>query len=175
MRRLALIAAALPLAACGAQGPDPRVTLELDAPRDPATVRAETVEVRGTVSPPGARVLVAGKPAEREGGSFSATVALRPGGNVIDVTATAAGARPDVGAVRVMRDIRVEIPALAGEDSDTAQERLEALGLEPAPERGGGFLDRFVLGALKVCETSPSKGTLVQPHSRVIVVIARKC
>jgi hypothetical protein len=178
MRRL-VPAIALLACACGSAGarpgPDPRVTLKLSAPNDAKTLRADRVRVQGTVSPAGARVEVDGEQAAVNGGTFVADVALQPGGNVIDVTATAPGLRADADAVRVTRDIRVEVPRLVGADHQDAAGRLRALGLDPHEQRGGNFLDRFIPGALTVCETRPAAGALVDPHSAVTVVVARSC
>jgi Glucodextranase, domain B len=178
MRRLVLVTALL-ACACGGGGAQPaagpRVTLKLEAPNDPKTLRADRVQVRGTVSPEGARVEVNGEEAQVNGGTFVADVALQPGGNVIDVTATAPGRRPDADAVRVTRDIRVEIPQLVGTEHEAAVGKLRDLELDPREERGGNFLDRFIPGELTVCETQPEAGALVDPHSAVTVVVARSC
>jgi hypothetical protein len=178
MRRLVLVFALL-ACACGGGAAQPasgpRVTLKLDAPGDAKTLRAASVQVQGTVSPAGAHVEVNGVQAQVNGGTFVAEVALRPGGNVIDVTATSPGRRADADAVRVTRDIRVEIPQLVGTDHEDAVARLRDLGLDPREERGGNFLDRFIPGTLQVCELRPRAGALVDPHSAVTVVVARSC
>src|SRR3954471_6615724 len=130
MRRPALLLAALAVSACGADArpaTTPRVQLKLASPGDGRLLRAETVEVSGTVVPAGAGVTVAGAPAQVDGASFSATVSLQPGGNVIDVTATAPGRRPAADALRVVRDMRVELPPLVGHDRDEALARLKGL------------------------------------------------
>src|SRR5262249_2551879 len=133
VRSVLLLAIPLAVAACGntarpASGP--RVTLSLNAPGDTKSVRADSVRVQGTVSPSGASVEVNGKSASVSGGSFSADVSLSPGDNVIDVTASAPGRRPDADAVRVTRDMRVEIPDLVGHAADDAASRLKGLGLK---------------------------------------------
>jgi hypothetical protein len=151
------------------------VTLKLSAPNDAKTLRADRVKVQGTVTPSTASVQVNGEEASVDGGAFVADVALAPGGNVIDVTATAPGRRPDADAVRVTRDIRVEVPSLVGVEQEAAAGRLRTLGLDPQEERGGNFLDRFIPGVLRVCETRPTAGALVNPHSAVTVVVARSC
>jgi hypothetical protein len=177
MRRLVLATALLACACGGGAQPaaGPRVTLKLQAPDDAKTLRADRVQVQGTVSPAGARVEVDGHEAPVNGGTFVADVPLQPGGNVIDVTATAPGRRPDADAVRVTRDIRVEIPQLVGAEHEAAAGKLRDLGLDPQEERGGNFLDRFIPGRLTVCETRPEPGALVDPHSTVTVVVARSC
>jgi hypothetical protein len=178
MRRLGILLAPFVLAACGGQahaGAEPRVTVKLTAPSDAKLLRADSVQVQGTVSPGDAQVEVNGSPAAVNGGAFVAQVALRAGANVIDVTATAPGRRADADAIRVTRDIRVAIPHLEGDDRDAASAQLRSLGLDPREQRGGNFLDRFIPGALQVCETQPPAGTLVNPHTTVTVVVARNC
>jgi Glucodextranase, domain B/PASTA domain len=178
VRRSVPLLAALALAGCGADarpGTSPRVKLDLAAPADGGMLRAESVEVRGTVEPSGAAVVVAGQPAKVDGGTFTATVALQPGGNVIDVTASSPGHRPASDALRVVRDMRVELPKLAGYDEADAFSRLKELGLRPVEERTDNWLQRLIPGDVNVCATAPRDGTLVQPHSRVTVLVSRNC
>ena len=103
MRRQYLVFACIATAAmtgCGAQDP-PRapkpptpVALKVNSPTDLTTVRDETVAVKGTVEPGGAAA--AGAAAQKApvsgGGTLTATVALEPGANVIDVDGDGAGA-----------------------------------------------------------------------------------
>jgi hypothetical protein len=179
VRRAVLVLIPLAVAACGGSSArpaaGPRVTLKLSAPGDAKLLRAASVQVQGTVSPDSAQVDVNGEQANVNGGTFVAEVALRPGANVIDVTASAAGRRPDADAVRVTRDMRVEVPKLVGADEKDATGKLRGLGLVSREERGGSFLDRLFGGALTVCETRPAAGALVNPHSAVTVVVARSC
>src|SRR3954452_23921319 len=118
LRSLLALACALTLAGCGST-PAPRkalapVRLTVDAPQDPSTVDASTVEVHGQVWPPAATVLVAGDEAGVERGGFSAVVDLHEGANVIDVTAGAPRRAAAMTAVRVVRRVRVTVPSLAG-------------------------------------------------------------
>jgi hypothetical protein len=168
----------LALAGCGADrqpATTPRVQLKLAAPGDGRSLRAETVEVSGTVTPAFAAVTVSGERAEVNGGTFTATVSLQPGGNVIDITATATGRRPAADAVRVTRDMRVELPALVGHERDAAFDQLEKLGLKPQEKRDDTWLDRLIPGDDTVCATSPPAATLVQPGAKVTVEVARNC
>lgn len=151
------------------------MTLSLSAPGDAKSVRAESVRVQGTVSPSGASVDVNGKSASVSGGSFTADVSLNPGENVIDVTASSPGRRPDADAVRITRDVRVEIPDLVGQPSDEAQSRLKDLKLDVQEEHSGDFLDRFFGGQEQVCELHPGAGELVDPGTTVTVTIAPNC
>ena len=173
-----LLAAGLALSACGeAPRPaaEPRVQLKLEVPDDGHSVRADHVAVRGTVAPADAAVRVAGHDAAVEGGEFNADIELVPGGNVIDITATSPGRRPATDALRVTRDVRVEVPDLAGSSYDDAAAKLEGLGLVATEERGGGWLDRLLPGPVGVCESSPAAGTLVQPKSTVTLSTAHDC
>jgi hypothetical protein len=173
-----LLVAGLALAACGEapkNGPEPRVRLKLELPDDGGSVRAEKVEVRGTVVPADSAVQVAGEDADVDGGQFVAQVTLRPGGNVIDVAATSPGRRPATDAVRVLRDMRVELPRLVGQDLDAAADALGALRLELDEQRDESWLDRLIPGPTVVCEMDPPAGTLVDPRSRVTLRTAREC
>jgi uncharacterized Zn-binding protein involved in type VI secretion len=178
--RLALsLLASLALAACGGSGrpaSGPRVTLKLSSPGDAGQpVRAERVQVRGTVTPGDASVQVNGQAAQVHGGAFSAEVALAPGANVIDVTASAPGHRAEADAVRVTRDMRVELPDLAGASEDDATAKLSHLGMRPRAQDGRSFLDRIIPGPLQVCEMKPDAGSLVDKGTTVTIVVAREC
>jgi hypothetical protein len=175
---LAALSAAALLAACGGSAKrsgSAHVRLSLASPGDGVVVRAAVVEVRGTVRPATAAVEVAGRPAAVKGGAFDVVVPLDTGANVLDVAATAAGARPAVAALRVRRDVRVTVPDLVGSDPDVAQARLENLGLQVSRERGGGFFDPLIPEAPRVCSLSPRAGSRVDPRSQVTLVWARHC
>jgi hypothetical protein len=174
---LAVAGAAL-LAGCGGdepRRPEPRVTLRVTSPNDAAVVREDRVRIAGRVSPAGAAVVVLGREAVVEEGSFSATVALEPGANVVDVAAAAPGRRAAFAALRVVREVRVRVPDLGGREAEPAREQLEALGLEVAEERGGGLLDPLFPGAPVVCESRPGPGAELLPGSTVVLVVARSC
>jgi hypothetical protein len=177
MRRLALLAIplALALAACGSGTAGPRMTLKLSAPADARTLRAASVHVQGTVSPGDASVQVNGEAAQVQGGSFAAEVALSPGANVIDVTASAPGRRPVADAVRVMRDMRVELPDLVGTPESEATAKLGALGMRPRSDDLRSFLDRIVPGDPEVCQMRPGAHALVEKGATVTIVVARSC
>lgn len=179
MRPLALIlAAGLLVSACG-EAPQPaanaRVTLKLSLPDDGGMVRDERVLVRGTVSPADSVVQVGGEDAEVDGGEFTREVPLDPGGNVIDVTATSPGRRPATDAVRVTRDMRVEVPKLVGSEVDPAKTALGNVGLKVTEQRAGTWLDRVLGGTPKVCEMEPAGGALVDPGTTVTIVTANDC
>jgi hypothetical protein len=178
-RRLApLLAAGLVLSACGETprpATQPRVTLKLLAPDDGGTTRDGRIEIRGTVSPGDSAVRVAGTDAEVSGGEFRAEVELLPGGNVIDVAASAPGRRPATDAVRVERDMRVPVPDVIGQEVGAATDALKAAGLEPAEERSGSWIDRILGGSVQVCAMSPRGDALVDKGTRVVIQTAREC
>jgi|SRR5215211_6142038 len=181
-RPLALVAA-LALAAlqpaCGdAQAPprpERQVRLELGSPADGASVRSETVELRGTVQPQSAQVEVLGRKVAVDGGSFRAEVPLEPGANLIDVAAGARGRRPDFAVARIVREVRLPVPDVIGADADTAQDQLEGLGLTVELENAGGFFDPILPGDPKVCDLRPRPGAQVLPGSEVTLLVARDC
>jgi hypothetical protein len=151
------------------------VRLEITAPADAAIVRGGTLDVRGRVSPAGAKVRVLGRPAQVSGGTFTAVVAVEDGRNIVDVAATARGRRTALAAFRVTRDERVAVPDLAGLAAGDVEREIEPLGLRVEVRRGGGLLDRLLSGDPVVCEQEPSAGTRVRRGRTVRVVVARSC
>src|SRR5215208_5337251 len=82
------------VAGCGDEKKPPAkpqrpVALTIQQPNDSVIVQDGTVDVRGTVEPSGAQVRVLGRPAAVSGGSFSISVPIDPGANVVDVIASA--------------------------------------------------------------------------------------
>ena len=160
-----------------AQRPPPAVALRITSPGDMDVVRSETVEVRGTVEPAGAAVMVLGQRAPVSGGgTFSTAVPLEPGPNVIDVMATAPGRGPALTAFRVTREVPVTVPDLDGKEVPEVEETLRGLGLVPEVETvAAGFLDELLPGNPAVCEQEPSAGTEVRRGSKVHVVVSKSC
>jgi glucodextranase-like protein/PASTA domain-containing protein len=187
MRAHPLHAACLAVAlVCGCGGGDggeePRaaraqlpVALDVSVPSDEAVVRAEVIDVRGSVDPPGARVRVLGEPAHVRGGSFAAAVPLLPGANVIDVIATARGREPAMTALRVVREMPVEVPDLEDAEISEAQERVADAGLQLEVHESGGLFDDLFGGELAVCEQDPEAGELVRRGTTIVVAVARSC
>ena len=171
--------ALLAAAGCGGEdrpAPTPRaVQLSLTGPADAATVDGDDIEVRGTVVPAASSVQVLGRDVDVSSGSFAIEVPLEEGANLIDVTASAAGRRPATTAVRVVREVPVEVPDLRGNEPETAVESLEGLGLRAEVRRGGGLLDDLIPGELGVCGTDPEEGERVRPGTRVTVEVAKAC
>ncbi|HEX5619884.1 MAG TPA: PASTA domain-containing protein [Solirubrobacteraceae bacterium] len=149
----------------------------MTAPNDMATVREETVQVEGTVAPASADVIVLGQKAPVSGGgSFSATVSLEPGANVIDVMATAPGRGPALTAFRVTREVPVNVPDLDGMNQQEVEDALNDAGLTPEVEKvGAGIIDELLPGDPHVCEQDPSPGAQVRRGSKVHVVVSKSC
>jgi Glucodextranase, domain B/PASTA domain len=159
-----------------AQKPVPAVELAVDSPDEMATVRSATVAVRGTVSPAGSVVRVLGRAASvSAGGTFTATVPLEPGSNVIDVMATARGREPALTALRVNREVPVEVPDLDGRSVEEVNDMLGAAGLGVQVEHGGGLLESLLPGDPAVCEQDPEAGAKVRRGTTVHVVVAKSC
>ncbi len=181
-RRLRLVVLAAGLGAvlaggCGGDdaGQGSRVQLAVSAPQDHAVVRAREVDIEGDVRPSTAAVTVGGNRATVSGGAFRATVRLTAGTNVIDVLASADGARPALTAIRVRRMVSVRIPDVTGTPVDEARRRLTDLGLEVEVQEGGGLFDRLLPGDPKVCETDPEAGEERDPGTTVAILAARRC
>jgi hypothetical protein len=185
MRRQSLVCACVAAAAmtgCGgtdpprAQKPATPVALKVSSPTDLTTVRDETVAVKGTVEPAGSAVMVVGqKAAVSGGGTFTATVALEPGANVIDVMATARGRGPALTAFRVTREVPVTVPDLGGKKADEVQQTLSDFGLKAEIEKGGGLLEDLLPGDPAVCQQDPDAGTQVRRGAKVHVVMSKSC
>jgi len=169
---------ALACAGCGGSSapPRPAVRVSLDAPGDGAAVRADRVVVRGTVSPAGATVLVRGQAVPVDGGgAWSATIGLEAGTNVIDVLASAKGARAAMTALRVRRLVTVRVPDVSGAGGADATDRLAGLGLQAHVVDTGGFLDGLLPGKPVVCETQPAAGEVVDAGTTVQVLVSKTC
>ena len=176
---LLLLIAGILIAGCGADTPPPKpqkpVRLSVSAPSDTAIVQSATTQVSGTVSPPGARVKVQGHLAQVSGNSFTSTVNLAQGPNVIDVAATARGRETALTAFRITRDERVAVPELVGLALDDAQQQADQRDLKLSAERGGGFLDPLVPRGIHVCDQSPAPGKQVRRGTTVKLLVARSC
>lgn len=175
-----MLAAACPLAlaACGGSSSPatkPPVRLSVDAPGDGAVVRAGTVEISGRVSPAGASVTVLGRSATITGGTFSASVPLEAGDNVIDVMATGPSSRPAMTAVRILREITVRVPDVTGDSPSDARSRLEQVGLRADVRESGGLLEDLLPTDPSVCEVKPAPGTRVDRGSTVRLRASKVC
>lgn len=181
MRRLLWIlplSLALAATGCGTDPPaKPRtpVQLTLATPRDGVMTREDTATVSGRVVPGNARVLVVGERVSVSDGRFETSVDLREGSNVIDVGASAPGARATWRALRVTRRSKIELPEVIGLETVDAVRTLEALGFRVAVKVDEGFLDAFRNRPRVVCSSSPKSGSDVQPGSDVELLVAKRC
>lgn len=94
------------IAACGSSkttGANESVKLDITAPADGSSVRADRVAVRGTVTPSDATVQILGKSVQVGNGVFAGSVPLHSGANTIDVVASAAGSAPATATITVNR------------------------------------------------------------------------
>jgi hypothetical protein len=66
----------------------------------------------------------------------------------------------------------IEVPSLAGQPLDVAEQRLDDLGLRSS-EEGGGLFGVLVPADWDVCETSPGAGSVVRRGATVRLQIDR--
>ena len=179
LRLILPLVALAALTGCGGDDRPPRdppaVRLTITTPPDATTVKENTVQLAGRVSPTRATVEVAGKPTAVNGGSFATTVSLDDGLNVIDVAASMPGRSSAFAAIRVTHDPRVTVPDLVGVPDEEAADRLTDLGLDPSRESVGSLFDEFRSGQRRVCVMEPPAGTRVEPGADVTLGVAKEC
>lgn len=173
-----LLALAAAVAGCGDDDPaKPRtpVQLTLATPRDGVTTGKDTARISGRVLPAGSRVLVLGERVTVSDGRFETSVDLREGSNLIDVGASAAGARATWRALRVIRRSKIELPDVVGREMVDAVKTLEALGFKVAVSLDEGFLDALRNRPREVCGSTPEAGSQLEPGSEVQLFAAKRC
>ena len=178
LRLIVPLVALAALTGCGENRPPrdpPAVRLTITSPADSTTVKEDTVQLAGRVSPTRASVEVGGKATPVSDGSFATTVSLEDGLNVIDVSASMPGRSPAFAAIRVTPHPRVTIPDLVGVPDEEAADRLTELGLDPSRESVGSLFDEFRSGERRVCEMEPPPGTRVEPGAEVRLGVAKAC
>jgi hypothetical protein len=178
-RLLLLLVLAATATGCGSDPPPaparPPVALTISAPRDVSTTREATVLVSGSVAPAAARVIVLGERAAVAGGTFSHSVSLREGANVIDVGASAPGRRAVWRAVRVTRRSKIRMPAVLGVEEDVAASTLKGLGLSVRVTNDDDIIDAFRRGPRVVCRSAPEAGAQVDAGAEVEIVVSKTC
>lgn len=107
---VAALALALGMTACGGSDESAgrattasSVNVQIIAPADRSSLRADRVTVRGTVTPPDATVQILGQAAQVGNGVFTGSVPLHRGSNTIDVVASVAGGAPASRTITVTR------------------------------------------------------------------------
>jgi Glucodextranase, domain B len=136
---IAALVLVLGTAACGSSGKSAEtapasssVKVQLTAPVDGSSMKADRVTVRGTVTPSDATVQIVGQPAQVGNGVFTGSVPLHRGSNTIDVVASAAGSAPATTTITVTR------PGPRAYRADQAQAR-RAPPLPSTTNCGGGL------------------------------------
>jgi Glucodextranase, domain B len=139
--RVVLLAVAgllsLVIVACGGSksaADNSSVELQIAAPADGSTLRADRVAVRGTVSPGNATVQILGRSVQVGSGVFAGSVPLHRGANTIDVVASAEGSAPATATITVNR--------LGPGTRRPKAKRIRARGAPPlssATDCGGGL------------------------------------
>jgi beta-lactam-binding protein with PASTA domain len=164
------------LAGCGTSRPAaPHVYLSITRPSDGTLVRARGATIAGRVRPADAEVTVAGRRVAAIGGEFSTRVELTAGANVIDVTAAAPGSVAALTAIRVSRQVVVQVPDVVGTSPDDARTRLAAAGLIADVTNEDGVLDSLLPVSTAVCGTNPAAGQDVDRGATIKVVVAKLC
>jgi Glucodextranase, domain B/PASTA domain len=172
---IALACSGLVAACGGVRAPAaPPVRLSIERPLDGTSILASQVLVSGSAAGAGT-VVVAGRQVPVIGGAFTAKVAVRPGGNVIDVLAGAPGAHAAMRAVRVYRELPVEVPRVEGLSASAASSELRRLGLRAQVHDGSGFFQSLLPLSKHVCDSGPAAGRRVAPGSAVALRIAKIC
>src|SRR5262249_52300370 len=100
---------------------------------------------------------------------------LDPGQNVVDVMAGAEDSAAAMTAVRVYREIMVEVPDLVGQKPSDAEDALTAKGLKAKVENDDSGFDFFLPSSRSVCGTDPDAGSKVAPGSTVTVIASKSC
>jgi PASTA domain-containing protein/glucodextranase-like protein len=174
---LVCVLAPLALVGCGGGSTpkQPPVRLTLAAPSDGARLLQDTVHISGTVSPATSTVTVEGRRVTVSGGSFDTEVPLDPGQNVVDVMAGAKNSAAAMTAVRVYRQVMIEVPDVVGQKPSDATDALIAKGFKVKEESSDSGIDLFLPGSQQVCSTNPDAGTQVDPGSTVTVVTGKFC
>jgi hypothetical protein len=178
LRSVAAATVALLACACGrtAHRPAAPVRLTLSSPAAGARIESSEATISGVVSPHGARVLVLGQ-AVKPGaeGSFSATVSLVPGTNLIDVIASAPHAQPAMTALQVIRYVLVTVPDVTGASPSDAAAAIRARGLKPQLHGDSDPFSFLLPFSEQVCSQSPSGGAQVDPNSTVTIHLGKLC
>jgi hypothetical protein len=171
--------AALTLAGCGtaaAPKPGPAVSLKLTTPVSGRRTASQSTTVRGVVTPHRAAVLVLGRRVRvAPNGSFSASVALTPGTNLIDLEASLPRSAGAVAAVSVVRFLLISVPSVVGDTPAQAGAALRALGLAVKTNGSSDPFNFLIPGTTQVCSSAPSSGTKVDPGSTVTIKTSKFC
>jgi hypothetical protein len=175
---LCSILTAVLLSACGRATPlaAAPVKLTLRSPVDGVRVSAGVETISGVVLPRKARVLVAGQSVSPGAdGRFSASVALVPGMNLVDVIASAPHAPPAMTTIRVIRYVLITVPHVNGESPAAAIRAIRGAGLTPQVDGNSDpFAFLFPLQD-QVCSQTPNAGERVVADRTVTIQLGQFC
>lgn len=148
---LAATMIAVATAGCGGTQSPPAVRLALTAPTDGSAVTVSNIKVFGTVDPPSAAVVVAGKHAQVAHGVFGRWITLRSGLSHIKIVASAAGYMPTRLTIAVRSSPGAPPRTSAGEEASSAGAASTAV----APPSGGGrYTPRVQATLLRACQAT---------------------
>ncbi len=114
------------------------VTLVVTSPTSGSVINADSVTVRGTVTPLNAVVMVQGRTAAVGNGIFSADATLHAGRTTIDVIGSAPGAAPGSTSVTITRQSTAPAPPSGATSSGSGGGGGATPGTAYAPPSGGG-------------------------------------
>jgi len=177
-RTVAAAAVVVALCACGRAAPRhvAPVRLTLSSPADESRVEASAATISGVVSPQSARVLVVGQDVKPGAdGSFSTTVSLTPGTNLIDVIASAPHALPAMAALRVVRFVLITVPPVTGQSPTDAAAAIRRAGLKPQLQGDSDPFAFLLPLSEQVCSQTPDGGKQVDPNSVVTIRLGKLC
>jgi beta-lactam-binding protein with PASTA domain len=95
--------------------------------------------------------------------------------NIVDVLAGAPAAQSAMNAVRVFRQVYVQVPDLTGAGTSDAEHQLRLLGLVPDVKKNESFFAILLPQSDTVCGTSPPAGARVAPGATVTVTVSKTC
>ena len=171
-------AIALLLSACGqtatsTAGP---VKLTVSSPTDGSRVETATATISGVVTPHSSQILVLGHGVSASAdGSFSTTVTLSPGTNLVDVIASAPHSRPAMVSLRVVRYVMISVPNVLGKSPSAAAAALRNAGLKPELHGDSNPLAFLLPLPEQVCSQYPGAGTQVAPDTAVALHLGKLC
>jgi hypothetical protein len=154
-------------------------------PRDGAELREEEVLVNGTVTPPGASVRVAGRPARTRDGVFQASVPVERGRNRIEIAAEADGrpigsetltvkrlAPAEEAAAKIASEYDGRVPDIRGERLDIVRDAFRRIGLDYLLVKIGQ--GRIESEGWAACGSRPPAGERTPRDKRLVLFVAKR-
>ena len=152
------------------------VKLTVNSPSDGSRVETSTATISGVVTPHSSQILVLGQGVSPSAdGSFSTTVTLSPGTNLVDVIASAPHSKPAMVSLRVVRYVMISVPNVSGKSPSAAAAALRAAGLKPELHGDSDPLAFLLPFPEQVCSQYPGAGTQVEPETAVALHLGKLC